>query len=124
MITTPLFPTYLFVRMQARERGKVLSAPGVRRIVGNTREPLPVEDTEIDALRRTLGESSVMPYTGPVAVGQRVRVVRGAMRGVEGVLLRHNNALRLIISVQLINQHAAIEVDASMIEPVESAICA
>jgi transcription antitermination factor NusG len=119
VITLPLFPTYLFVRMQPRERGRVLGAPGVRQIVGTCRGPLPVDDAEIDALRRTLENAHVEPYPGPLAIGQRVQVIEGAMRGVQGILLRRKNTLRLIISVQLINQHASIEVDASIIEPLD-----
>jgi transcription antitermination factor NusG len=119
VITLPLFPTYLFVRMQPRERGRVLGAPGVRHIVGTCRGPLPVDDAEIDALRKTLDSAHVEPYPGPLAIGQRVQVTEGAMRGVQGILLRQKNTLRLIISVQLINQHASIEVDASIIEPLD-----
>jgi hypothetical protein len=32
------------------------------------------------------------------------------MRGVEGVLIRKNNSLRFVLTLSLINQHAAIEV--------------
>jgi len=34
-------------------------------------------------------------------------------------LIRNNNTLRFVLKVELINQHAAIEVEAADLEPVE-----
>ena len=39
-VELPLFPTYLFVRIDHGDRARVLRAPGVRQLVGNSREPL------------------------------------------------------------------------------------
>ena len=50
-VTLPLFPTYLFVRINRAERGTVLQCPGVLHIVGNHREPLALADAEVELLR-------------------------------------------------------------------------
>jgi transcription elongation factor/antiterminator RfaH len=118
-VILPLFPTYLFVCINRRERSKVLQSPGVLQIVGNSREPLPLPDAEIDLLRSDFCKQRTEPYR-EFAVGQRVRVRNGIMQGVEGVLVRKNNRLRFILSLNLINQHAAIEVRAEDLE----ALCA
>src|ERR1700744_1452555 len=55
-VELPLFPTYLFVRIEQGERARVLSTPGVRQLVGNSREPLSLPDREIDFLRANLVE--------------------------------------------------------------------
>ena len=115
----PLFPTYLFVRIDQGERGKVLRAPGVRQLVGNSREPLCLPDREIDFLRANLLRQKAEPHIGLV-VGQRVRVKSGPMRGVEGCLIRKNGELRFVLTVQLIHHHVALEVDASKLEPIIS----
>ena len=39
------------------------------------------------------------------------------MRGVEGTLIRKNNGSRFVISLELINLHAAIELSAQELEP-------
>jgi transcription antitermination factor NusG len=116
-LALPLFPSYLFVRIGSRERGKVLSAPGVLRIVGNGREPLPVPDAMIDFLRSDICANKIEPYR-ELVVGQKVRICSGAMRGLEGVLVRKNNNLRFVLTVDLINQHAAVEIGAENLEPV------
>ena len=117
VVTTPLFPTYLFVRMEHREKGKVLSAPGVRQVVGNSQGPLSLPDEDVDALLRIVSNQKVQPFAGLVA-GQKVRINGGALQGIEGYLVRQSNDCRFVLSVQLINQHAAVEVDASLLQSI------
>lgn len=114
-LVLPLFPSYLFVRIGRRERGKVLGSPGVLRIVGRDREPLPVPDSTIDFLRSDVCQSRIEPYR-ELIVGQKVRIREGAMRGLQGVLVRKNNNLRFVLTVDLINQHAALEIGAEHLE--------
>lgn len=116
-VTLPLFPTYLFVRIHRDERGKVLRCPGVLHIVGNTREPIPVADAEVELLRSSVCQLKVEPFR-ELVVGERVRIRSGVMQGVEGTLVRKSNTFRFVLTIQMINQHAAIEVDARDMEPV------
>lgn len=118
-LVLPLFPSYLFVRIGRRERGKVLGSPGVLRIVGTHREPVPVPEATIEFLRSDLCARKIEPYH-ELAVGQRVRIRDGAMSGLQGVLVRRNNNLRFVLTVDLINQHAAVEIGAEYLEPVAS----
>ena len=120
-LTLPLFPSYLFVRITHGERGKVLQSPGVLHIVGNQRAPMPVPEEAIDFLRSGLCARKVEPYTELVA-GQKVRIKSGALKGVQGTLVRRNNQHRFVLTIELINRHAAIEVDAACLEPVTEGI--
>jgi transcription antitermination factor NusG len=111
----PLFPTYLFVNIESRQRTRVLQAPGVIYIVGHNREDVPIADAEIELLRSGVHDRSLEPYRDLVA-GEKVRIKRGSMEGVEGVLVRKGNGLRFVLSLKLINQCAAIEVGAEDLE--------
>jgi transcriptional antiterminator RfaH len=113
----PLFPTYLFVRIDQGERARVLSTPGVRQLVGNSHEPLSVADREIEFLRSKLQEKKAEPYADLIE-GKRVRIKSGSMQGVEGWLVRKSSGWRFILTVQLIHHQVAVEVDASTLEPV------
>jgi transcription antitermination factor NusG len=115
-VTLPLFPSYLFVRVCDRERVKALQSPGVLQIVGNRREPLPLPDAEIEFLRSGLRGKRIQPFR-ELLLGQKVRIRSGVMQGVQGTLVRKSNALRFVLTLELINQHAAIEVDAEDLEP-------
>jgi transcription antitermination factor NusG len=116
-VELPLFPTYLFVRIDHGDRAAVLRTPGVRQLVGNSREPLCLPDREIEYLRTSLSEQKAEPYAGLIE-GQRVRIKSGSMRGVEGWLVRKCNELRFVLTVQLIHHHVSLEVDASTLEPI------
>jgi transcription antitermination factor NusG len=118
-ITHPLFPSYLFVHIDRRERVGVLQSPGVLQIVGTSREPLPLQDSDIDFLRTNCRDRKLEPYC-ELLVGEKVRIKSGALEGVQGILVRRKNSMRFVLTLQLINQHAAVEVNAEDLEPVAS----
>jgi transcription antitermination factor NusG len=113
----PLFPTYLFVHIDRHQRSRVLESPGVIHIVGNNREQVPVPDAEIDLLRSGIRGRNMEPFR-ELAVGKKVRIKSGSMEGVQGVLVRRGNGLRFVLAFEMINQYAAIEVDAEDLEEV------
>lgn len=115
----PLFPSYLFVRINKNQRGIVLSSPGALRIIGNGRTHLPIPDREIHFLQSESARKRIEPWLDLV-IGKRVRIRRGPMEGLEGTLVEQRNSLRFVLTVAMINQHAAIEMDASELEPVRS----
>jgi len=116
-VVLPLFPTYLFVHINYRERVRVLQSPGVLQIVGKGREPVPLLDAEVEFLRSGCRRERIEPYRDLV-IGQKVRIKSGVMGGVQGTLVKKNNSMKFILTLDLINQHAAIQVDAEDLEPV------
>jgi transcription antitermination factor NusG len=113
----PLFPSYLFVHISPRERDKVLQSPGVLQIVGKKKESLSLPDSEIEFLRSGVCRQRIEPYR-ELVIGDRVRIKRGVMQGVEGTLVRRGSSMRFVLTIELINQHAAIQVDAEDLEPI------
>ena len=114
----PLFPNYIFVRISRRERVRVLEVPGVLSIVGCGREPAPLPDSEIEGLRRGIGLAKIEPYPYLV-VGERVRINAGPLAGMEGVLVRKKNSFRVVLTISMIMQSAAVEVDVADLEPID-----
>ena len=113
----PLFPTYLFVHITFRERVKVLQSPGVLQIVGSKRECAYLSDSEVELLRSGCSRQKIEPYRDLV-IGERVRIKSGVMQGLQGTLVRKCNSLRFVLTIELINQHAAIQVDAEDLEQI------
>jgi transcription antitermination factor NusG len=109
----PLFPGYVFVCLSLCDRIKVLQVPGVAWLVGFNGQPAVVADQEIEALRSsTATHLGVQPHPY-LKVGHRVKIRRGILAGVEGILVRRKNALRVVLSIDLIMRSVSIEVDAS-----------
>lgn len=116
-IERALFPTYVFVRIRPADRLSVLQSTGVLRIVGNRQGPVPLPNHEIEFLRSEFCRQRLEPYP-ELVVGRRVRIRYGALRGVEGVLIQKKESLRFVLTLQLINQHAAVDVAADELEPI------
>jgi transcription antitermination factor NusG len=116
-VELPLFPGYLFVNIDPRERFKVLSLPGALSIVGSASGPWPLPDSEITRLRASLQSRKFEPHPY-LAVGQKVRIKSGPLADLTGFLVRQSGGLRVVLSVELIRQAAAVEVNADDVEPV------
>ena len=116
-VELPLFPGYLFVRIDPRERFKALILPGAVSMVGSVSGPWPLPDAEIVSLRERLQSHKFAPHPY-LAVGQQVRIKSGPLADLTGFLVRQSGGLRVVISVDLIRQSAAVEVDADDVEPI------
>ncbi len=116
-IVQALFPTYMFVKIRDGEQSAVLRSPGVRRLVGNHQGPVALPEAEIEFLRSGFCRERVEPYRDLI-VGEKVRIKYGPMQGLEGVLVRKQNSMRFVLTLQLINQSAAVEVSAGDLESV------
>ena len=114
-VELPLFPGYLFVKVDPRERFKVLSLPGTVNIVGSSTGPWALPEAEIASLRASLQSYKVEPHEY-LAVGQKVRIKRGPLADMTGFLVRKSGALRVVLSVEMIRQSAAVEVDVGDVE--------
>ncbi len=114
----PLFSGYCFARFPLTERLRVLTAFGVAGLVGINGVADPVDDAEIEAVRRLVG--SLLPYDPYpfLTEGMEVEVVRGPLAGVRGKLLRKDRATRLVLSVTLIRQAAVVEIHPADVAPV------
>lgn len=117
-VRMPLFPGYTFVRITVDDRMKVLKVPGVVRLVGFNGTPTPLEDCEVEGLRSALAsgvKAAPHPY---LTVGRRVRVTAGPLTGCEGILVRRKGALRVILSLDLIQRSVLVEAEADALLPV------
>ena len=116
----PLFPGYLFVRILRSERVRVLDVPGVLAVVGgNGREPVPLPDEAIDVLRSGLHLRHAEPHA-LLAVGQRARIRSGALAGMEGIVVRKKNSLRVVLTLESIQRSISVEVAAEDLDPLGS----
>lgn len=113
-VELPLFPNYLFVRIAAQQRIQVLNLPGVFSIVSSGHHILPVPDDYITFLQRGLLAHRIEPHPR-LEVGDRVCITTGPMAGVEGILTRHKNDLRVVVALEMIGRSVAVEVGASEI---------
>jgi transcription antitermination factor NusG len=117
-VNAPLFPGYVFCHFDAQKRLPVLVTPGVIAVVGRGRIPLPVDDSEIAAIQTVISSgfhAEPWPY---LELGQRIRIERDALAGLEGILVNFKGSHRIIVSVSLLRRSVALEIDRSCVRSV------
>lgn len=115
----PLFPGYIFCRLNVQDRLPILKTPGVMQIVGYNRQPVPVDEVEIAALQRLVSSefpNHPWPY---LEVGEQVRIESGPLRGLEGRVVEFRGNHRLILSVTLLQRSVAVEMDSALVESLQ-----
>ncbi len=114
-VEEPLFPGYVFARLEPKLYFQGLKVPGVISVVGPGRQPAVLDDEEIDSLRAGLAERNSRPHPFLV-VGQKARIASGAFAGKTGVLIKELTSLRVVLTVEAIMKSFSVEVDADELE--------
>ncbi len=121
IVTFPLFPGYVFVHISRNHEARltVLKTKGVVRFVGlKPGVPEPVPDVQVTSLQQVVHSSrEIEPYPY-LREGRRVRIISGPLAGVEGILQERRGRHLLVLSVDILQQGASVQVDALDVEPV------
>lgn len=118
VLSLPLFPGYVFLRGGPERRLQIVSTPGVFSILTHGDGFAAIPEAEIEGIRRTVRSKLRVEPHPFLKCGDRVRVIRGTLQGVEGILARKKNIYRLVLSVDMLAQSVGVEIDASDVEPV------
>jgi transcription antitermination factor NusG len=117
-IDLPLFPGYVFCRSDLSGRAPFITTPGVIGILSFGGRPAMISQEEIEAVKaviRSGADAGPWPY---IREGQRVRVLRGALAGVEGILVHAKSDWRVVVSVKTLCRSIAVEVDREWVTPI------
>jgi len=121
-IQVPMFPGYLFVELSNLDpetRVDVLKTFGVVKILGNpsSHEPIPVPDQTIEALNRIVQSKVEVQHLQYPGVGERARIVDGAFKGLEGIVVETNYKKELFaITIDIMQRSVAIKLEGFQIE--------
>lgn len=110
----PLFPGYIFCRLNPEDRLPLLKIPGVVHFVGFGKTVVLIEEGEIAAIRAAIeAELPVEPWPF-LDAGNRIRLETGPLAGVEGFLIPSGMEARvddrIVVSVGVLRRSVAVEV--------------
>ncbi len=110
-----LFPGYLFCWVPQEAPGRIVTTPGVIRILGVGGRPTPLPVEEIENIRRAV-DSGIQVNPWPrLEEGDEVEVLNGPLAGCSGILVRWRSINRIIISVAMLHRSIAVDVDLSWV---------
>jgi transcriptional antiterminator RfaH len=121
-LARPAFPGYLFARFDpSKDKSMILSTPGVASILATGGVLTPVPDVEIEAVRLALAAGAQpAPEAQPASElhpGQRVRVLTGALKGVEGELVSAHGSF-LHVTITLLQRAVALKIAPEAVEAI------
>lgn len=120
VIMLPLFSCYVFIQGPFDRPLDVVITPGVHNFVCCGGAPARIPHTEIEGIHQVVERSIKIEPHPFVRCGDRVRVKAGPLEGIEGILVRKKNFSRIVLTVELLGKSAAVEVDVSLVERINS----
>lgn len=115
----PLFPRYLFISLdvQADNWGPIRSTLGVAALVRFGQEPARVPDELIDFLKARESGVGLHEWAEQTfEIGQRVRVMEGAFRGFEGILLARTSRERVLLLLDILGTRVRASISLVQLE--------
>jgi len=110
----PLFSGYVFAQGDSEQRLQILQTNCVSRT-------LEVDDAaqlllDLNQIHQLIDAEVPMTVESKIEPGQPVRVISGPFAGLEGVVLQRRGVEHLIVSVQFLQQGAAVEIEDFQVE--------
>ena len=119
-VEIPLFRGYVFVRIDVeRDKLNILETDGVVKFIGICNNPSKILDKEIHWIHIMVEESDTVQNEKKIPVGQKVRVMSGPFKGIEGVVLRSGNRSRLVVVIDTIMHAVSVEISPHYLEKIK-----
>jgi transcription antitermination factor NusG len=116
----PLFPGYVFVRTEPKQRVRILQVPGVIAFVSSNGNPVPLPDDDIERLQASITQGGEIEPHDYLQVGRRVRLIRGPFEGYEGILQQKKNKTQIVISIHQIMRSFAVTVAVQDLDTIDN----
>ena len=118
-IALPLFPGYVFCRLDALRRTPVLQSPGVVEIVSVGKSPAPIDEREIEAVRAVVASGMETEASGFLRIGNRVRIGAGPLAGAEGVVATIDGRRKFVVAISLLQRSVSVQMDEGWLLPAQ-----
>ncbi len=107
----PLFPGYVFCRLNATVYGLIVTTPGVIRIVEFGGKPAVIDPEEIRSVQLIVNSGAPVCVSKGLHPGDQVCITEGPLRGAVGVLASIRPKQRLLVSITMMMRTVIAEVD-------------
>jgi transcriptional antiterminator RfaH len=117
----PLFPRYLFIRLDTSHAGKswgpIRSTLGVSGLVSFGGTPAKAPDLFVDNLKQIIAEMLTSPQK-IYQPGDRLLITSGPFAGIEGIFQMDDGASRAMLLIEILNKATQIKVPVASLSKV------
>ena len=113
----PLFPSYLFAKIELKDSIYILNTHGVSTIVKFGDRVITIDDKVVNSIKLALkGEYDLHPMKY-FTIGDRVSVIDGPMKGAIGIVdNKYKNENRLVIKIEALQQAITVHINSEYLE--------
>ena len=123
-VSDPLFRGYVFVNIDMRkDHINVLDTEGVVKFIGIGRKPSVIGERDIEWLKKLVREpDAVNGVVASIPAGQRVRVLAGPFKDLEGVVVKQGREMRLVVFFESIMQGVEVSIYPDLLLPITGVV--
>ncbi len=114
-VQLPLFSGYVFASFDPSRPLPILQIPGVLYVVRNGKVPTAIDENELKRIQLASNSGLGVEPSPFLTSGDWVLVERGALQGLEGLLVSAKGKFRLVLSISLLQRSISVEVDRSSV---------
>ncbi len=104
MVEEPLFRSYIFVKISAKDYYKVLNTPGVVRYITFEGKAVPIPEKQIDQIKQLLEQDiEIEAIEENIEPGTIVEVRFGSLMGLLGELITHQGKKKVVVRIDHIS---------------------
>jgi len=114
-----MIPGYVFVRsvLTPEEYHRIIQTVGVVRMVAFKGKPVPANEQELSSLMILDGTDRTVQNRTYMRKGDRVMIMDGPLKGLEGFYIRHKNKTdQVVVSVDLLQRSLEVELEGWALE--------
>lgn len=117
-LEVPLFPNYVFVRIDSAKKGLLLSIKGLIRFVSIQNTPVVVREKEISTIKMVLAGAAEVTTEEYFVEGVKVRINEGHLAGLEGFIIRRYQNTRLLVRIESLLRAYSFNVPSRICRPI------
>lgn len=119
-VEEPVFPSYVFIHANSRERHDAFQPQGVVRIVSFSGEPARIPDHQIEAVRRILAAGFDPVVSHRFSPGDPVEIIAGPLIGLRGYVRTYRGNNHFAVQVDGIRMAVLVHIEAAYLKPVKT----
>jgi transcription antitermination factor NusG len=118
----PLFPGYVFCKVNAPVYGLIVTTPGVIRVVEFGGKPAAIDPEEIRSIQAMTSSGAPVYVLKGLHIGDKVCIQEGPLQGVVGILTSILTKQRLLVSISMMMRTVIAEVDPEWVKTITPAV--